>query len=344
MMMRMRGATRVLVVTPPSTYGAWQETAKEFGIEVTTISHAKFRMKDYLLSRHVPVIVDEFHMLGGHGGKGWKKLDTLARRLEAPLIICSATPNYNDAERVYCVAHVLDPHGNKGGYLEWLYKHCITEQNPFGMEPKVIGFHRYQNSIEFLAAMPGVYYLEDDLVYSIEDVPYDTPLPAEMESHSYNRRDHKMIASQMERRHTETFQRLVNESGFIQPHVLDAVLSIIDAGTGPVLIYANHATVARSLAASMVDYSWRVGLVTGESTTKVKAAVLDSFKKGGFPVLIGTASLATGTDGLDKMCDRLIILDDTDDDSLRRQLIGRIMPRGADTDASMKRVYRFLPV
>ena len=61
-------------------------------------------------------------------------------------------------------------------------------------------------------------------------------------------------------------------------------------------------------------------------------------------MLIGTASLATGTDGLDKMCDTLIILDDTDDDSLRRQLIGRIMPRGADTDTSKKKVYRFVKV
>jgi hypothetical protein len=40
------------------------------------------------------------------------------------------------------------------------------------------------------------------------------------------------------------------------------------------------------------------------------------------------------------MCDTLIILDDTDDDSLRRQLVGRIMPRGEDTDATGKSVYR----
>ena len=48
------------------------------------------------------------------------------------------------------------------------------------------------------------------------------------------------------------------------------------------------------------------------------------------------------TDGLDKMCDWLIILDDTEDDAMRRQLIGRIMPRGLDTDASGKHVYRVL--
>ena len=59
-------------------------------------------------------------------------------------------------------------------------------------------------------------------------------------------------------------------------------------------------------------------------------------------VLVGTATLATGTDGMDKVCDQLIILDDTDDDALRRQLVGRIMPRGGDGDASSKSVYRFL--
>lgn len=45
-------------------------------------------------------------------------------------------------------------------------------------------------------------------------------------------------------------------------------------------------------------------------------------------MLVATATLATGTDGLDKVCDTLLILQDTQDDSLRRQLIGRILPRG----------------
>ena len=57
-------------------------------------------------------------------------------------------------------------------------------------------------------------------------------------------------------------------------------------------------------------------------------------------VLVGTASIATGTDGIDKVSDLLILVDDTDDESLRRQIIGRILPRGADTDASKKVIYR----
>ena len=56
-------------------------------------------------------------------------------------------------------------------------------------------------------------------------------------------------------------------------------------------------------------------------------------------VLVGTASIATGTDGIDKVSDLLILVDDTDDESLRRQIIGRILPRGADTDASKKVIY-----
>ena len=59
--------------------------------------------------------------------------------------------------------------------------------------------------------------------------------------------------------------------------------------------------------------------------------------------LVGTQTLATGTDGLDKMCDLLVILDDTEDNAMRRQLIGRIMPRGhATAVAHTNRVIRFM--
>ena len=60
-------------------------------------------------------------------------------------------------------------------------------------------------------------------------------------------------------------------------------------------------------------------------------------------VLIGTASLATGTDGIDKICNEMIIVDDTDDDALRRQLVGRILPRGdvKPGDYLEKIAYRF---
>ena len=75
-------------------------------------------------------------------------------------------------------------------------------------------------------------------------------------------------------------------------------------------------------------------MVTGALSGKRKQEAIDRFLTGRVPVLVGTASLATGTDGLDKVCDSLLILDDTDDDALRRQLIGRIMPRGVDSTST----------
>jgi hypothetical protein len=60
-------------------------------------------------------------------------------------------------------------------------------------------------------------------------------------------------------------------------------------------------------------------------------------------MLIGTATLATGTDGLDKVCNTLFIVNDTDDDALRRQLIGRILPRGDSASTTAKQIFRLDP-
>jgi len=342
-MMALKDRDTALVVTPPSTHPEWHAAAAKLGMTVDTISHAKFRQKDYRISRNQAVIVDEFHMLGGHGGKGWKKLDTLARGLQAPLIICSATPNYNDAERVYCIQHVLEPHKVKGGYLEFLYAHCNTAQNPFGMEPLVDEdqpFRNFKDAAEYLSSLDNVYYLPDDLVYQIVDHDVFIPLPAELETYGYEPRAHRMIASGMEERHTKVQLRLIDEEGLIQDEVYTLLTALCEKTLGPVLIFSNHETVARALADTLNVAGEDFGLVTGKVSTKAKADEIRRFKAGEYDVLIGTASLATGTDGLDKMCDHLIILDDTDDDALRRQLIGRIMPRGADTDTSKKQVHR----
>lgn len=336
----------VVVVTPPATYDAWEEWGRRFGIEVVTMSHAKFRAKDTRLSRSVPIIVDEFHLLGGHGGKGWKKMDTLARHLQAPLVICSATPNYNDAERVYCIQHVLDPQSCKGGYLEFLYRHCNTEQNPFGREPlvdKEQPFVNFKDAAEYLASLPNVLYLPDDLVYTIKDVVIPTRLPGEFDQYGYNARKDRIMASIIEAKHAVVDLNLIDDDGLLQGGVVDELLWIMDKVPGPTLVFAQHSTVAEALNRALPKWRrWKIGLVTGDTPAKKKAARIQAFRDGVLDVLIGTATLATGTDGLDKVCDQLIILDDTDDASLRRQLIGRIMPRGLDTDASKKSVHRLV--
>ncbi len=344
-MVRQWGLPGVLVIAPPATHEQWTDWGNRFGVGVVPISHAKFRQKTYQVSRTMPLIVDEFHLLGGHKGHGWKKLDRLARGLQAPLIMASATPNYNDAERVYCIQHVLDPGSCKGGYIQFLYDHCITEHNPFGREPKVVGFRNYHGekaAAEYLAALPGVFYLEDDLEYQIQDVPVPATWPDEAERYGLNDRAGRIMASQMEERHARINLALVDDSGRLRAEIYDILHGLISSATTPSLVFAVHSTVADALGALLHEKKVTHAVVTGDTSAKQKLALIEKFKAGGLEVLVGTATLATGPDGLDKMCDNLIILDDTDDDSLRRQLIGRIMPRGADTDASGKSVYRLV--
>lgn len=338
-MLAMWGYESCVAITPPSTYGDWITAGAKFGIDVQCMSHSKFRMKDTKLSRHKPVIADEMHMFGRNTGKGWGRLDTLARHLQAPLILASATPNYNDAERVYCIQHVLDPHSCKGGFLEFVYAHCDTEQNPYSMTPKVVGFKRHKDAADYLSSLPNVFYLPDDLVYKIEESWVRTPMPDAFERYGYNEREHKMIASGMEERHARVNLGLVNDKGFIHDHAMQPLLDIL-AVSGQVLIYCNHSTIAEALWFTLAKVRHDVGLVTGKTVPRKKKEQIQLFKDGTNTLLIGTASLATGTDGLDRACDTLVIFDDTDDDSLRRQLVGRIMPRGGVGDVSKKRVHR----
>lgn len=341
-MVALWGCNQALVIAPPSTHPAWVEWGRRLGVEVMPMSHAKFRMKGTFLSRDVAVIADEFHLFGGHGGKGWKKLDQLARGLRAPLVLASATPNYNDADRVYCIQHVLDPASVKGGFLEFLYAHCVTEQNPFGVMPNVLGFQRYADAAEYLADLPGVYYLPDDLVYSIVDLSIPEKNFSEMDQFGLDVRRDRMIASLIEEKHARIMHTLIAEDGSLDIVAYEVLTDLVGSANTPVLIYANHSTVALALAKSLDHYKVEYGLVTGQTSKLIKAEMIRLFNQGDLEVLVGTASLATGTDGMDKVCDRLIILDDTDDPSLRRQLIGRIMPRGADADATKKQVYRLV--
>ena len=346
-MLYLRNETQAVVVAPPITHPKWIETGAKLGIKVLPMSHAKFRMKSTTFSRKVPIIVDEFHLLGGQRGQGWKKFDRLARSIQAPLIFCSATPNYNDAERVYCVAHVLDPIENKGGFISWLYTHCITEHNAFSTTPDVVGFRHYEDAEDMLANLPGVVYIPDEAPDILEDVLMHVELPQEFLSLNLDQGRGRIMASQMEKRHRERYLQIVdiNERGHEHDHslrqeVLEQMLDRIAMDDEPVLIFCAHSSIAEVVYDTLV-HGGGVRLITGDTTPKKKDEIFQSFLKGEFNVLIGTATLATGADGIDKICDKMIILDDTDDDSLRRQLVGRILVRGVTGSNEGKVAYRF---
>lgn len=340
----LAGAQSVLVLAPPITYPAWIEWGQRLGVTVEQISHAKFRQKGYKLDRTKAMIVDEFHLLGGHKGIGWKKLDRAAAGLQAPLVIASATPNYNDAERVYCIQHVLDPHSCKGGYLQFLYDHCITRVNPFGAEPLVDGFRNFDGAEDYLKHLPKVHYVEDEAIkqITIGDVFVDVELPEEFEEFGLDRRSGRVMASLMETRHTRKRLSMIGADGLIRPEVYDEISFLVGQASTPTLIFCNSSTIATALWNTADKHGAAASLITGKTPARVKEERVEEFRRGELDVLIGTATLATGTDGIDKVCDHLLIVDDTDDDALRRQLMGRILPRGLDTDVSQKVVTRLV--
>jgi superfamily II DNA or RNA helicase len=334
----LRDYTAVLIIAPPSTHAKWIHDAGVIGLNVDVMSHAKFRSPDTKISRHIPIIVDEFHLLGGQKGQGWKKLDRLAVGLRAPLIIGSATPNYNDAERVYCIAHVLHPLDNRGGYDAWLYQHCITEPNPFGRIPIVKGFRQYADAEQALAAMPGVAYLPDEAPDILQPVPLPFDLPEEFDEYGLDERNSRIMASLMEKRHQSRLQQIIGDDGLLRQHVYDRLQQATEETDGPLLVFAAHSTVAEALARTYDRDGVKYGYVDGKTTLRTKEERIEAFRRGQVNVLIGTATLATGTDGIDKVCDTMVILDDTDDDSLRRQLVGRILPRGESAPDYSKKV------
>lgn len=342
-LMVQAGVDDITVVAPPKTHSQWQQHAAAIGMKILTISHAKYRQAGYKVSRLRPVIIDEFHMLGGQDGTGFKKIRTHARHIQAPLILLSATPNYNDVERVYCVQHVLDPMSTRGGYLEWLYANCKTRQNPYAMAPLVDGFLDGEPAKVHLAALPHVYYVEDENEdFPIYDVELDTVIPSELDEYGLDQRNGRIVASRMEFQSTSRKHQLIAPDGLLWGDVTRILLDQYQLDDKPMLVFCARAEIAKAAAAAISEAGWSVELVTYHPNQKHAMAALQRFKSGQVDVLVGTATMATGVDGLDQVCDHLIILDDTDDASLRRQVIGRILPRGSATDVSKKRVTRLL--
>lgn len=335
-MMALLGQTEVLVIAPPATQPDWVAQGRLIGIKVTAISHAKFRQPGYNIpNADTAVISDEFHLHGGRTSDGWKKMDRrIAPHLRAPLIICSATPSYNDAERVYCVHHVLDPEDAKGGYDQYQLTHCHLEVAYRGL-PNVVGFKDYPDAAGFLESLPGVYYMEDTTSFKIDDELHAVPVPSEWKTHNFDSRTGLLMHSLMTRRVSWQKLHYLDDQGYLRQDVADWLFKNVDA-QGPTLVYCDKTSIAEPAAEYL-----GAELLTGKTSAKNKEAIINNFRQGRIEVLVATATLATGTDGLDKVCDTLLILQDTQDDSLRRQLIGRILARG-DGDDKDKKFHRLL--
>ena len=334
----LEGCSEALVIAPPRIHDQWQTAADNIGIKVTTISHEIFRQPGYRPPK-LPIVVDEFHQLGGLQGQGWKKLRTFTDRLAEPVIIMSATPYWNSAERVFCAKRIVEGYGN---YEKFLFDECLLEPNRFSQLPTVLGFRNYASTEEWMAAQAWTCYLPDTRVIDVVDVEYEGNDPQELWDYGLDTRRMRIMASDMEERHVRRRYNLLDDDGYLRATAYEVLEGLVGNAQGPVLMYCNSSQIARGVMKSLHRNNCLVSILTGQTSPKMGKSILDDFRKGVIDILVGTATMRTGTDGLDRVCDTLIIIDDTEDDAARQQLIGRILPRGVEQPIDNKRVWRLV--
>lgn len=331
-MLSAHGYQRVIVIAPPKTHNQWADDAKALGMGLLIMSIEKFRDPDTKLPRDVPLIVDEFHKTGKHNAVGFKKLDRMAARFPA-IILCSATPNYNDADRCYNICHVLDTINYMGGYPAFVEEYCTTKYNHFRKMGDVTGFKDYDGAPGFLAALPFVAYLPDEAEWTDHALTLYSPANLySIDVLGYSGRKHRIMASDMEYKwHRLRLILLQPSQEFLRPEVAQGLLEYLDqAGAEKYLLYSRDKVVAKALQQTLVAYSrFAVFKIDGSTSEKAVPIVRDAFVESSRPaVLVGTDALAEGVDKIDKVCDHIVMFVDTNDGSKRRQLIGRVLPRG----------------
>ena len=328
------GFESMVVIAPPKTHSGWIADAKTLGVTIKPMSVQKFRMADTKLPKDTPIIVDEFHQTGKHGGPAFKKLERMARFFPG-IILASATPEYNDADRVYCAAKIIEPEKHMGGYLAWVQRNCHTSPNPFAITPYIDGLIGYEGedaAAQWLVDQGWCAYIEDTADWEAIDLEIESDWdPTYFDQLGFDESQTRIMASDMEARHRiEYLLRVDPETGRVRNGIMEELIKVMQEGDKPWLVFCHHETIARALMAVMSEV-WETYLITGTQSGKEVEQNKQGFLKStaSTRVLIGTSALATGVDGIDKVCDRLLIFDDiVGDHSLRRQLIGRVLPRG----------------
>jgi len=327
------GYDRSVVIAPLKTHDQWKRDAGTLGIQIKIYTHEMFRQPGTHTPTNVPWIVDEYHKLGGHGGEGFKKWKRLAPKIKHPIVGASATPNYNDPDRAFCLEVAFDerPIYNYG---DWIHKHCLTEPNRYAYYPKVLGFKDYDNVQAYLSDKPWVAYIEDKATWEEWELILPSTHDFLFEEYGLVVRNKRITNSDMEKRHKRIDSYFIDDDGRIRQEIMDTVIQYIFDSTDHKkwLIFCSHKTVAEALYKTMMLMYREVYLISGDTKDVER-------QKMGFintppevkAVLIGTSAIAEGVDGLDKVCQALLLLDPLVGDGAKtRQIIGRILPRGTD--------------
>ena len=100
-----------------------------------------------------------------------------------------------------------------------------------------------------------------------------------------------------------------------------------------VIIYSYFTSgIVNNVQKYVESLGFKCGTYTGEESTYIRDENLDKFKKGEIDILIGSKPIGTGVDGLQEVCDRMILITLPWTDSEYTQLKGRIYRQGSIFD------------
>lgn len=342
-LLRSRGYMEAVIVAPLKTHQKWKMDASMFGMNVRVETHEMFRQMSTKHSKTRPIIIDEFHKLGGRGAVGFEKCKRRAKFLEAPMLFLSATPNYNDAERCFILQQVCDP-DPKNNYLMWLNDNCNVVPSRYSMYPdvdKVAPFKKFRDASEFLRQFHWCAFVEDTAQWDEEFLDWREYVQRDVLFDKYGlyRTEMRMMDSLMETRHKRVSASLVTPQGYLVDGISAAMQELFESvPRSKWMVYCTHVDVADAVAKTWEQYNIPVAQIDGR-TKNYESERLKFVQTSGPALLVGTSAIAEGVDGIDKVCQSLLFLDDIDgDDAKRRQVIGRILSRG--TDDGITRIVR----
>ena len=117
---------------------------------------------------------------------------------------------------------------------------------------------------------------------------------------------------------------------------MPAIRRLLQEHPGQTLIYTHYISgIDRILREGLEADGWRVGFYTGDDKSG-----LNAFLRGDLDVLIGTGAIGTGVDGLQHVCDQLIVNVLPWTSAGFEQLKGRIFRQGQRSD----KVRMFIPI
>lgn len=323
----------VLVIAPPSTQKSWETyLGKYVSVPFKVVSHqwiAKNSATVANMSRKTFLILDELHLSCNRGKPSTKAAEKFVYRASATILL-SGTPFRNKEERLFTVQQWL--FGDIKNYEMWLHEYCNTEPDRFSYYPNFISFkagdiEEYLRSIDRYP-YKKVYLEIRKMKYKTtnEYLPIVNPLYKILDNYSVYGTERITVANSVMRK--LRYLSYLKYCDRIEAEDDSCVLYGARTDVRKILEkYAHRMPIVYSQSSKIAELyrnEFPGSLyIDGKTTKKNKEAILAQYKAGG-KMIFATDSVSTGTDGLQETTDCIVVLYDTNDDTSRDQLIGRI--------------------